>query len=91
MRPGVGSGCLIARTEARGRATAVEVKYVGLRAGVVVEEQLLCGRGEVLQRHLFVERAGEDEEEVRGLPAEVCKPVLLSQAVASRVIVEINF
>ena len=60
VRPGVGSSCLIARTEARSRATTVEVKYVGLRAGVVVEEQLLCGRGEVLQRHLFVERAGED-------------------------------
>ena len=91
VRPGVGRGCLIARTEAWGRPTAVEVKYVGLRTGVVVEEQLLCGRGEVLQGHLFVERAGEDEEEVRGLPAEVCKPVLLSQAVASRAMLRSTF
>ena len=84
MRPGVGRGSLIARTEARGRTTAVEVKYNGLVVtGVVALEYLLTGRGEVLQGHLLVERAGEDEEEVRGLPAEVGKPVLLSQAVAS--------
>ena len=55
VRPGVGRGSLIARTEARGRTTAVEVKYDGLVVtGVVALEYLLTGRGEVLQGHLLV-------------------------------------
>ena len=86
VRPGVGCGSLIARTEARRWTTAVEVKYEGLLTwtGVVTEEYLLSGRGEILQGHLLVKRAGQDEEQVRRLPGEVGKPVLLGQGVAER-------
>ena len=98
VRPGVGRGSLISRTEARGGATAIQVQDVDVMAGtgVVVKENILGGRGEILQGDLtvelpltlnavsettddlFVKRAGEAEEEVWSLPAEVCKPVLFS-------------
>ena len=57
VRPGVGRGSLISRTEARGGATAIEVQDVGVMAGtgVVVEENILGGRGEILQGDLTVE------------------------------------
>ena len=86
VRPGVWCGSLIARTEPRSWSTAVEVKNggVGAGTGVITMKYLLSGRGEILQGHLLVKRAGQDEEQVRRLPGEVGKPVLLGQGVAER-------
>ena len=48
VRPGVGCGSLIARTEPRSWPTAVKVKNESVGTGVVAEEYLLSGRGEIL-------------------------------------------